>query len=395
MQKKNLKRSSLAILASILCLGTAAWSQPVVSSSPPVPALMHGALAWGDYNGDNLQDLILCGEDSLGVRRTHLMRNTGTNMVPDLTQSLAQVSLGDVAWGDVDGDSDLDLVLTGEVSTRNPVTNIYENVAGNLQLVATGLPGLAMGRTVLADLDGDSDLDIFLTGYNMMEGFVGMIARNNGTGAFGSVLDSVFSTREWTSVGIGDYDQDGLPDIAFADISPDITDGMRAVILHNDGGMNFSEAVHFIPGFYSGSLDFSDADGDGDLDLLCAGMGERPVTGLFKYEAGQFQPFWQAPTALGLGEARWADFNNDGDPDFVSCGRTSSTVQAIAYKQVSGAFVQIQGPAGMPRLYHARLAWGDWNGDNHPDFAIIGQGADDLPASYIATWNPSLETFDF
>ncbi len=386
----------MTAMAILVLFHLHANAQPVVGVSPPIPSLMHGAVAWADYNGDNRQDLLICGEDSSGARRTYLMQNNGTSLVQDLTQSLVQVSNGDAAFGDIDADGDQDLVITGETSPRHPVTNVYRNVGGLFTLLPTPtLPGLTMGRTVISDLDGDNDLDIFLTGYNVMEGFVGMIARNNGAGVFNSVLDSLFMTREWTSVGIGDYDQDGLPDIAFADISPQLSEGLRAVVLHNDGGLHFSEAIHFIPGFYSGSLDFGDSDGDGDLDLLVSGMGEGPITALYKYEAGQFQLSWQSPTPLGLGEARFTDFNSDGLLDFLACGRTSSTVQAIAYKQVVGSFIPVQGPSGMPRLYHARLAWGDWNNDGHPDFAITGQGDDDLPASYIATWNTSLEGFEF
>jgi hypothetical protein len=209
------------------------------------------------------------------------------------------------------------------------------------------------------------------------------------------IQDSLFSTREWTAAGVGDYDADGLPDIAFADISPKLEEGMRVVVLRNEGGMRFAPNLHLIPGFYGGSIDFADADGDGDLDLLCSGMAESPVTAVFSYDAGQFRQTWTAQAPVGHGEARWADFNSDGFPDLLICGRGATASQSAAYLQSNGSLVLLQGPAGMPALYHARLAWADWNSDGYPDFAIIGQGDDDRPAGIIGTWNNIFGKFEF
>jgi hypothetical protein len=372
-------------------------AQLLVSASPAVPALMQGAAAWADYDGDSLQDLFICGLDSGGVRRSYLLHNTGSSMDIDTAQSLVQVAFGDAAWGDMDGDGDQDLVVSGETAPRQGATVVYENVGGTMTALSTpNLPGLIAGRTAWADFDQDGNLDLFLTGFSVMEGFRGMIAQNDGSGGFVRVEDSLYTAREWSAVGVGDFDRDGLPDIAFADISPRIEEGLRAVVLRNQGGMQFSGVSHFIPGFYGGNLDFADADGDGDLDLLCSGMGVEPVTSVFLYQSGQFQVTSQgAVVALGHGEARWADFNLDGDLDFVSCGRKGLTVESLVYRKISGNYTLIQGPSGMPAVYNARLAWGDWNADGYPDFLMMGQGADELPAAYIGSWNAAAEEFEF
>lgn len=257
------------------------------------------------------------------------------------------------------------------------------------------LPGLFGGRSVWSDLDGDGDQDLFLTGYNLQMGFVGMIGQNDGGGLFTAIQDSLYATRDWSTVGIGDYDADGLPDLAFGDISPLLTEGIRTEILHNVGGMHFGTLANALPDIYEGSLDFGDADGDGDLDLLCMGMSNKPNAMIFNYQSGQFQMTPHTLEGMGMGEAKWADFTADGHLDLITTGMTLNGPESRAYRWVSGNYTLFQGPSNMPQLYHSRLEWGDWNGDGYDDFVISGVDAADIPRSYIGTYNATLETFEF
>lgn len=382
----------------LVCAGARLPAQGLLpSASPPVPQLRLGAAAWADYNGDGRLDLFMCGLDSGGVRRSHLLRNTGTTLVVDTSQTLVQVAMGDAAWGDMDGDGDPDLVVLGEDAPRHGVTVVYENVGGVLVAVpGTGLPAMVTGRAQWSDMDGDGDADLVMAGYGVMTGFQGLVARNDGGSGWTLASEPLFSTREQVALGVGDYDGDGLPDIAYADISPQLEEGMRTVILHNGGGLSFQPVQHFLPGFFHGSLDFGDVDGDGDLDLLCAGMGVEAVTGVSKYGSGQFQAILPGVvTALGYGEARLADLNLDGILDMVSSGMGPTGPETRVYRGNNGTYTLIQGPGAMPSLYQSRMAGGDWNGDGHPDFVILGQGPDDLPGANVATWDPISEQFKF
>jgi hypothetical protein len=383
------------VFATILCMGRIAFSQPVVSSSPPIPSLMHGAIAWADYDGDSNIDLLICGLDTSGMRRTYLLHNSGSSMDIDTSQSLMQVSDGDAAWGDIDNDGDPDLVLTGETSPRHSITQVYLNNSGSLSPLATPtIPGLVTGRTRLADLDADGDLDMFLTGFNEVQGFQGLIARNDGGGNFTKIANPVFATKEWTSTAVGDFDGNGLPDISYSDISPRLSEGMRTVVLRNNGNLHFTPVTSNATGLYGGSLDFADLDGDNDLDLLASGTGISPHVATYLYDNGQFT-LRQSSLVAMAGEAAFSDFDQDGDPDVVAAGRSSSGLETFVYQNSGGGLAVIQGPASMPMLYHARIAFGDWNGDGHPDLAIMGQNALEQPEAYIATWNQTSQQFKF
>ena len=71
-----------------------------------------------------------------------------------------------MAWGDVDGDGDLDLAIGSDNATV-----IYRNDAGVLNLTDTALPGywednsqaeFDLKSITWVDFDNDADLDLFI-----------------------------------------------------------------------------------------------------------------------------------------------------------------------------------------------------------------------------------------
>ncbi|MBN2054237.1 VCBS repeat-containing protein, partial [bacterium] len=76
-----------------------------------------------------------------------------------VSAGLVDAENSSVAWGDYDGDSDLDLVVAGYTgSTR--VTTVYANDGGVFTDIVAGLPGTYYGDTDWGDFDNDGDLDL-------------------------------------------------------------------------------------------------------------------------------------------------------------------------------------------------------------------------------------------
>jgi hypothetical protein len=234
-----------------------------------------------------------------------------------------------------------------------------------------------------------------LTGFNEVVGFQGVIGKNDGQGNFVPVSNPLYSTRDWTSLAVGDFDGDGLPDIAFSDISPRLAEGMRTRILKNVGALNFSVVSAAVPGLYEGSLAFGDQDGDGKKDLLVTGSGVTTHAAVYRCQGGQFLATSASFRGVGQGDAVWADFDQDGDLDVVLSGKTDAGLSTLFFQNSGGNLALAQGPTLMPALYHSRLAVADWNADGYPDFVVIGQDAADKPQAYLAMWNNSLQTFKF
>ncbi len=396
--RPHTKTKTAFLLFLCTCVFTiSSQAQSLLGSNPTLPKLKNGSGVWADYNQDGLDDLFLCGVDSAGNYRSLLLYNNTSFFQQDLSSPITGVAGGDAAWGDYDGDNDPDLLITGQDSAGNTKTQLFQNNAGILSLVATPqIPGLKSSRAKWADLDADGDQDLFLAGYSTSLGFQGVIARNNGGGNFSVLRDSIYRTNDWPAIAAGDYDQDGLVDLAFADISPTEEEVLRVVILNNQGGMQFSNQQHFIPGFAQGSLQFGDDDGDGDLDLLCSGMGVAAITESYRFNAGQFQNSNSGLAPLGIGNAIWEDFNADGYLDIVSAGYDGgSQIETRVYLGSSTGYQLQQGPSGLPKVYYARLSTGDWNADGYPDLLMMGETSTGFPVTRIATWDNNTQTFQF
>ncbi|HEY0547362.1 MAG TPA: FG-GAP-like repeat-containing protein [Pyrinomonadaceae bacterium] len=126
------------------------------------------------------------------------------------------------------------------------------------------------GNATLFDLDGDGDLDLFLTMPAEQR-----LYRNDGGKLTDITSQSGALSAKFRGVNIGavagDYDNDTRPDLFV------IRDGGLA-LYHNDGGGKFSDATSAanLPGYpyLPSSVAFVDVDHDGDLDAFIAGLAD-------------------------------------------------------------------------------------------------------------------------
>ncbi|MDD1749780.1 MAG: FG-GAP-like repeat-containing protein, partial [Methanothrix sp.] len=119
---------------------------------------------WGDYDNDGNLDLVMCGGDPATGSFTKVYHNDGNGGFSETAISLPGVGYGSVAWGDVDNDGYLDILLSGQ-SASGPVTQVYRNDgAGNLNLLWTAPVQLTEASVAWGDYDNDGKLDILLMG---------------------------------------------------------------------------------------------------------------------------------------------------------------------------------------------------------------------------------------
>ncbi len=155
--------------------------------------LEYATAAWGDFNNDGYPDLLTTGMDASGTARTFVYKNNGGTSFTALSGSFSGVAEGAAIWGDMDNDGDLDFVVSGSpaLPTGNPppvpempVLEIYLNQGGDLfNASAPALILMEQGRLACGDYDNDSDLDLLLCGelINPISGTIGhpVIFRNN------------------------------------------------------------------------------------------------------------------------------------------------------------------------------------------------------------------------
>jgi hypothetical protein len=231
---------------------------------------------------------------------------------------------------------------------------------GEYYFPETTVPGVAV-----FDYDSDGDLDVYLLQGSMLDGSKSLaeaefpppqhhwpgnrLYRNElvpeGTLRFTDVSEETGVTDKGYGMGaaVGDYDNDGDPDIY-------VTNFGSNVLLRNEGGANFTNvtaAAGVDDERWSASSSFVDYDLDGDLDLFvtnyvdftvagarpCAGTtGERDYCGPQSYEP--------VPDRL---------FRNDGDGTFTEV--TASAGLHAAFGSGLGVISADFDDDGWPDLY--------------------------------------------
>ena len=333
------------------------------------------AVAWGDYDGDGDLDLLLTGFKNSYLPTSKIYENTGSTLIEVFSGQLEALGSSSVVWGDYDRDGDLDILLTGFDGNQR-ISKIYENTeAGFSEVFAGQLEGVAAGRAAWGDYDQDGNLDILLTGAseNYNTGF-STIYKNTGSGfteVFGGQLTGVYihSSATW-----GDYDRDGDLDILLTGFYDNVWDAISKI--YQNTGSGFMEVfAGQLDGVSNSSVVWGDYDGDGDLDILLTGgnNSDQTISKIYENTGVGFSEVYSGQlTAVYFSSAIWGDYDGDGDLDILLTGFDSSS-QRISkiYENTGSGFTEVF--AGqLTGVFLGSVAWGDFDGDGDLDILITG-----------------------
>ncbi len=247
-------------------------------------------IAVADIDADGDQDLIV-GTSS----RFSWYENIGGQFTERLIDANS-LSLDLSEPLDFDRDGDIDILAHSE---NDDTLHLFVNQGGGT-FVDTSIIAIANVLDVEpVDADRDGDLDVFVTGND------GVVWVENNGGTFTSqTLQSGFSY----AVTSGDFDLDGDLDLFVGTSS-------RTQLFNNDGSNNYT--VMTVGNDWGVHFETADLDGDGDLDVLGEGVGDRQAFGFWRNEGGgAFTPITLGEEYLASIEA--ADFDLDGDLDVVA-----------------------------------------------------------------------------
>ena len=409
--------------------------------STQLPEDMGSGLAWGDYDGDGDPDLFIVnesgplaegtGEADASPAHARLFRNDGGRFV-DVTDEAGLAVRGTgmgAAWGDVDGDGDLDLAVT-RFGTPLLFENRGDGTFVDLSHVASmaSFDGFWTGAS-WADADRDGDLDLYVCGYvryhpedaaagatlqydaqvpftlnpSSFEPERNLYFRNDGgtlqEAAAAAGIDNPAGRS--LSAAWADLDSDLWPDLYVAN---DISDN---ALFHNRGDGTFADVSHSAwVADYRGAMGLAvgDWENDGDLDIFVthwiAQENALYVNQHRTIAAGADDPlhFTDEADLVGLGQIAldyvgWGtemlDYDNDGRLDlFVVDGSTfqrgEDASRLVAMKNLlfwnggrEQGFFEVGATAG-PSFAVENVARGaaasDYDGDGDLDLAIVENG---------------------
>jgi len=345
-----------------------------INSGASLPGASIGSVAWGDFNNDGRLDILLAGNSANGYI-SEVLSNKGGVAFSNINAAFSGLDKCSVAWGDYDNDGNLDILISGMNSGLLPDTEIWHNQGNGTFVNANiSLKSLSQSSAVWADLNNDGKLDILLSGTDINGNVATVVYQNLGGGTFALVPTALPNVTSG-SLAVADLAGDGYLDVIITGLN---TNGNRlSQVWHNLGGFNFTNVpVSFTP-LSSSSVAVGDFNNDGFPDILLTGNnGSGPVTELWQNNGNlTFTKITNSLTPVYSGAAVWGDFDNDGVPDVLivgSAGGTSYLCQV--FKGLgNGAFTNMNiGAAG---LSLASAAWGDFDNDGRLDFLVEGYNA--------------------
>ena len=292
-----------------------------------------------------------------------------------------------IAWGDYDGDGDLDLYLVNSGQANRLFRNSGVTLDADMALV-TGLADNASGLGASwGDYDNDGDLDLYLS----RNGQANRLFRNNGDGTFINVgLEAkVDDTDEGRSVVWGDYNNDGHLDLYL------VNDGPNR-LYRNDGNGSFTDVASVARVGDSGvshAAAWGDYDNDGDLDLYLANgrsglIHNGDPNRLYRNNGdGTFTDVGASARVDDDGDSRgvaWGDYDNDGDLDLYVANSDDAFLVVNAPNRLyinngPAGFTDIAGAVGVNDPGNSRgVAWGDYDNDGYLDLYLANKNTNRL-----------------
>jgi len=305
-----------------------------VTGTSVFPQLANGFSAWGDYDGDGDLDLYFTGELNANSNGGGLYENDNGTFTLLSNSGLPMLSLGAADWGDIDNDGDKDVVVMGYNGSSGSADVYINNGNGTFTAAFSGIFLSYMGDVAFADYDGDGDLDIGLTGIETTNWtFFTRIYTNNGSGSF-TPLNLNLPALNYGKIKFADYDNDS--DMDFILHGWDTPNNVAYTkIWQNDGSNNFTEVSLNLPQLWLGDLEWGDVDNDGDLDLIISGTSSSDSEAhlMLNNNDGTFTDdphFNNVTPAHRIASIELADFDNDGFLDFFVAG--TNVVGAVETK---------------------------------------------------------------
>jgi len=325
-----------------------------------------------DVNGDGNKDLLITGVNENDALTAILYLGSGDGSFEEAATDLTGVQDGATSIADVDGDGNEDLLVTGRDENFAPTATLYLGAGnGNFQEAGAGLAGVINSSTSIEDLNGDGNKDLLITGWDGSNP-TATLYLGGGDGTFEEAGADLTGVR-FGATSITDIDEDGNKDLLITG-----WDGSNptATVYLGGGDGTFVEADAGLTGVWFSATSIADIDNDENEDVLLVGRDENNSATATLYLGGGDGTFEEAETDLTgstFSATSIADFDADGNEDILITGEEiRPTASTLYLGNGDGTFQEVDaGLIGVERGTSTSAA--DVNGDGNEDLFITGE----------------------
>ena len=322
-----------------------------------------------DFNGDGKSDLatIFTHRTDNTVKYVTVMLGNGNGTFRSQMRLSEEDLYASIGSGDIDNDLNVDLVI--------PYEKLYIGVfLGNgdgtfkemILIYAAG--GLRSNRIIFAKFNTDNYLDIVLNRNAMF-----LIIYGSGNGSFSNV--TLDTSHFDLLVDYGDFNNDSYLDIVMIDNEYHY---VSAYLGYGNG--TFQPQKGFFIGYYNEPYlsIVCDLNSDARLDIVLSYQGENNVLILFGYGDGAFSE--KRTLLIGsqlsyFSSIATGDLNEDGFIDVIFSESNPYAIYVL-FGSNGGVYETQTIFLTKTRYPFAFNAAADFNGDNHQDLIVIGDGSD-------------------
>ena len=273
-----------------------------------------------DINGDGFVDLLFAPDGNFPSFHLGTALNNGNGtFAPTVVTQVFSCGEGSIDAADLDGDGDLDIVLTEEETCPGVDARIFifrnDGNQNFVRMPDINLPGRVPHGLVLAEVTGDSNIDIITALPDGMGVFPG-----NGNLSFGAPVISTTAPYKFKMI---DFNHDGLLDLGMIMQQEAFGTELIGTALGNGNGT--FQAVRTQSGSsvlenlrISDDIHAGDIDGDGTPDLVVLNYASNDVSLFLVNPDGSLQPHQR----YGIGNTPQlgtiADFDGDSRIDVAA-----------------------------------------------------------------------------
>jgi tetratricopeptide (TPR) repeat protein len=367
-----------------------------VTEKSGLASIKGGRVAWGDYDGDGFDDLLVDGH--------RLFRNNQDGTFTEVTHAagLKETSgaTGGV-WADFNNDGFLDFyMMTGGGNSpgrfwKNRGDGTFMDITHRAihRLDHYPTEGAAWG-----DYNGDGWVDLYLANYekpysqaiHLGIGTPDILWKNNGDETFSDITQEAglvtLEKMNGRGVNWGDYNNDGLLDLFVSNyrLDPNFLwrnngDGSFTNVAQEQGVEGREKRGHY--GHTIGS-EWGDYDNDGDLDLFSANLAHPRYIGysdksmLLENIGLPDYRFRDRAKEAGIryqethSDPSFADYDNDGDLDLFITAIYPKAKSVLYRNKGQGKFEDVTWRAGVRVSNSWGSAFADFDGDGDLDLVV-------------------------